>query len=168
MKSKTKFGLALAGVAVAVFYAVHKLTGKKAPVKAPAQTTSQQAHVVAPAAPPAVVAPAAAPHGSTVTQPNPATPSNPSDPYAPLPGQESLQGNVHVPGATSSITSSDGHYDGQNADGTPLDDQSAQTSPSQWMNTTPKQGTPPTKTLVVTDDSNSNDSSSIIDDIFGS
>lgn len=97
MKKKTKFGLLLAAVATATFYVVHKIAGKKV-VKAP--VASHLDHVTAPPAP----APSP-PHGATVSHPNPATPA---DPFAPLPGQESLEGNVHFdqPGAASQTINS--------------------------------------------------------------
>ncbi len=118
MKKQTKFGLLLAAVAATTFYVVHKLAGKKT-VKAPAHVDTTH---------------------TTAT-----TSSTPAAPHAPEPDPTSTDpaNPTHV-----SITSDDGHHDGETADGDPLNDQ---TPPSQWVNTTPKQGTPPTKTLVVTE-----------------
>lgn len=90
MKKKTKFGLLLAAVATATFYVVHKIAGKKAPAKAPV------AHVETTTAPPAPAT--SPPHGGSVTQPNPATPTDPS---APLPGQADPGVHFDQPGAAS-------------------------------------------------------------------
>lgn len=100
MKKHTKFGLLLAAVAAGTFYVVHKLTGKKTKPSATHDTTTKVA------TPPSSPASASPPHGSTVSKPNPATP----DPFAPLPGQESLEGNVHLDQPGTATTSDASQY----------------------------------------------------------
>lgn len=101
MKKATKFGLLLAGVAAGTFYLVNRFAGALRRPKVSAPAHPETTHTQAPSPPPT-------PHGSTVSKPNPATPA---DPFAPLPGQEDLQGNVHFdqPGDASSNI----HFDQQ-------------------------------------------------------